>query len=1037
MANWSRTGRGKRVRYTVTTPSGLGLARAWEYTFVGTPPVPVDVTLDVPALDFFSASPGSGVYSTFVAQGPEGSIDSFAVSAGSSVVVDTNITQPAGFDFHASSPNSSVRYAFDEVGETVSYLGNTPERQYGRGPVIATAFSVPSGSSAIVRANTVTPGATPPVIAPLPFTFPPMVEAASLTVTVVPVGASLVLPLTLVYTGARYDSSFYIHYLKESPDGNLREYTLNMAWSLGEGAEQQLQERVVSLYYDLLAVELHTRSLGIQYALDVASVEEREFNIAYAQGLSEIEFNFTWSLVGTTFWTELLGHVNQARIQLGRAKLLRLYDGSGPDIAHIHSEHMRYARVYEHDADAFPVGWQMFEDRVDRLTHAHGACLENLGLVAAGWDGAAFAFPDAYEVFTLWMNSPYHYANMMYDWGPDSDPTMSIGVEYGGRTPTYYANGNPVFPALPDRAITYLTQVFIDMVSNVGEELMQRDINFAWSQTGAMIETYNMGWSQDAFKHVAARFETGYSIKLAAQFQAHWGVRVAAQFEAPQHYTTSFRFAAPYGSMVRVRQQFGASYDLRPLNQITVAFEAPYGTRVAAQFQASYDHKDRVRTQFSATYGDKPMVSLSFAAPYGVLGRVGVSFAAPYAIRRRVSTGIEAPYGDLVSVKYQFSGLYDLLERNRVQALFIAPYALHPDVTSEITRTQSIVTVTHNGKALAHDDIEVSSSEDEFLWTGRVSLVDATEYMQIAVNDPIQLTLGSTTFNMIVTNKSITRDDPVDVTMDLTCHSPTIRHSSPRATTLSYMVSSPTYARTIAETVVGEVIDWQIVDWLVPAAYFAVEDVEPISVVQQIAEAAGGLVETTPAGTLRVRYKFPTSVPDMATHKDVTLYDAADMLSCGETVDYSDLYNRFRIRGNDGTVSDELEFIKDEESADTGVINGYIMPWRETVLTHTGGATVSLGTWDIATREEEEVLEITSGSATLKYPAIGLTSVVWKSDPLGTLALDPRTRTVTATDLTNNYGYGLVEVKYVVEYYTCTVQFPVGNTAQFILTNKE
>lgn len=121
---------------------------------------------------------------------------------------------------------------------------------------------------------------------------------------------------------------------------------------------------------------------------------------------------------------------------------------------------------------------------------------------------------------------------------------------------------------------------------------------------------------------------------------------------------------------------------------------------------------------------------------------------------------------------------------------------------------------------------------------------------------------------------------------------------------------------------------------------------------------------------------------------------------------------------------------------DTGTLKAYVMPWRPVEVKHTGGAVVFLGPQVLETRTETALVEIVDGKASLQYPAVSITWVVWKSDPLGTLSVDPRTMEVTASDKTTNYGYGLAEITYVVECYTYRVQFPVGNVAQFILIDR-
>jgi hypothetical protein len=105
-------------------------------------------------------------------------------------------------------------------------------------------------------------------------------------------------------------------------------------------------------------------------------------------------------------------------------------------------------------------------------------------------------------------------------------------------------------------------------------------------------------------------------------------------------------------------------------------------------------------------------------------------------------------------------------------------------------------------------------------------------------------------------------------------------------------------AREVAEEAVGEAIQWDLVDWIIPAGRLAVYDAAPLDVVRTIAEAAGGVVETTPGGVLRVRHWFPVAVPQWGRNTpDHILTDTADNLSCRESHRARHRVNRVTVRG--------------------------------------------------------------------------------------------------------------------------------------------
>jgi hypothetical protein len=341
----------------------------------------------------------------------------------------------------------------------------------------------------------------------------------------------------------------------------------------------------------------------------------------------------------------------------------------------------------------------------------------------------------------------------------------------------------------------------------------------------------------------------------------------------------------------------------------------------------------------------------------------------------------------------------------------------------------------YGGVALEILEMSVETSEDEFVWLASVAIADTQQYRSIRLDDPITVTVGGVSFSMIVTNKQLDRSDPEKVSMTISCRSPAIGYLAPRAQDITYTLTTAMYAKAVCEDILGVTINWNIVNWVIQPYAFAVVDTSPIAAVQTIAEAVGAMVYSNPDGSISVNYVFPVSVVNFdTTTPDVYLTDSQDNLSYGEEQEPGLVFNAFRIRDWDDGISDSLDFTKDELLDDTGVLRAYVMPWRVVDLQHTGGeAVVALSPWVVESRIETEMVEFTNGTASLKYPAVGITNVVWRSDSLAGVYVTPRTKDLYALDTATNYGYGVADITYVVECYACTVQFPTGKVAQFIL----
>lgn len=827
------------------------------------------------------------------------------------------------------------------------------------------------------------------------------------------------------------------------------EVTLDLRYSLLTDSAQSLYERKVSFMYALYSKTQATLSLDMKYSQLTPQVQERRVDISYVLGLREIAIDFKYAQVGSDWVTEMLGYINAERVTQGRTIMLGAYTDVGPDIATIQADTMRDLQHQAHDSQKYPVGWQTIAARGQRLEHTHGAIAENL------LSSTYMATPDTtvFEAYTAWKNSPGHYANMMYDWPVGSAPTLLMGVAYDGLTPVTFNDENAIgIPLSPGWRVQYMVQVFIDMNPSSGSTTeMQRVHNFKWGITGAIIETYSMKWDLLAYTHVRARHTAGYALRVSSQMGSGWAVRAAVSHTAPQAYTVTAAHHSAYEPLHPVSAHYSASYDIEQYLRVRSDMVSEYGVRVGATMISEYSVPPQVSASMASPYTSYATVAGSMVSSYGALPVVRAQQSYLYAyMDRRVGqhtssydyrvmalAGHTASYSTQVKVQASNTDMYDLLQRNPVSAANVASYAMLSS-SVEMVDTSSLLVVTFPWGEVENGGVDISTSEDEFAWTASVEILDPPVYASIAVDMPFSVTLAGTTFEFIVTGKSLHRSSPSSITMEITGMSPSVRLTEPRAATVSYTLGTAKMASILATELAGQAVTWGIVDWLIPPMYFAVENVTPIAAVQSIAEAAGGVVTTSPAGTLEVRYKFPVSVPDFFTAPyDFLLSDAEDNLSYSESVDTTDVVNKLRIRNGSDSVSDTLEFTQDENLDDYGILRAYPLPWRPVTIKHTGGATVSLGVLAVESRTETQVIEIVDGKASLTYPCVAITGEAWKSTSLGPLLYDPRTKEVSATDTTTNYGYGLVEVTYIVECYACGVQFPIGNSAQFILMDKE
>ncbi|MEO5350048.1 MAG: hypothetical protein H7836_10410 [Magnetococcus sp. YQC-3] len=301
----------------------------------------------------------------------------------------------------------------------------------------------------------------------------------------------------------------------------------------------------------------------------------------------------------------------------------------------------------------------------------------------------------------------------------------------------------------------------------------------------------------------------------------------------------------------------------------------------------------------------------------------------------------------------------------------------------------------------------ISHAEGDSWWSGNLELDDPASFQRIQIDDPLVLELGGETFHFLVDNKTLERDGVGMPRFNVAVVGPTARFASPRAILLDRVWNAPVFARDAAENAVGETIEWQLVNWLIPGGRLAFHEASPIDIVRTIAEAVGGVLETLPDGRLRVRHRFPMAVPawDSAAVEHV-LTDAADNLSCRESHLLRTRVNKVLVRGylpsGGGFLSAEVDTRPDGLNAGQ---SAFYSGDTAHLLVHAGDEVVlaepeaSAGLllpsgWQTLSHSQDLVFAGTA-TATLDKPATAIDSVVWLGNDLGPLTLEVDKRTVS------------------------------------------
>lgn len=463
-----------------------------------------------------------------------------------------------------------------------------------------------------------------------------------------------------------------------------------------------------------------------------------------------------------------------------------------------------------------------------------------------------------------------------------------------------------------------------------------------------------------------------------------------------------------------------------------------YYEKIRAVYEGVYSFRQPVREEVGGLFDIKDTLAVRNEITGLESGPVRNEYTGQFSIRGITRNELTGEFSMTNHVANEIEGSHDLLTyipiRNETKSVFSY-------ISSVVTSVTGEPKIIHNGLDVPIIEAQVAIDEGGVHWTANIQLADINDYSLFRQDDQFILDLFGEQWTFLVDAKELDRSNPADIRAGLVGISPTALLDFPRADPYSKEWRTFTTAKEAAEDAVGATItNWDIVDWTLPPYRLVVEDVSPLSVVQLIAEAAGGTVESDLDGTLLVRHLYPTSTLDYETATpDHYLYETHHILRSQENFAAGRIYNRFRLLDQEADYADVLEWLPDPDDPYKGVLFAYPSPWRTADNTHVRCTTSAIITlldegfeervedarsdWLASPEEpgEGELIEIFDGRAQTQYPIWGIDSIDWQSDPLaGGLTFTEGSSTITTVN--ENDLYGLLRLKYQVRYYRYAVE---------------
>jgi len=362
------------------------------------------------------------------------------------------------------------------------------------------------------------------------------------------------------------------------------------------------------------------------------------------------------------------------------------------------------------------------------------------------------------------------------------------------------------------------------------------------------------------------------------------------------------------------------------------------------------------------------------------------------------------------------------LNSNPVHSRHVANASM-PD--AEIIIQAGITILTHGGRDIPLcGQCEVSGDEGSSFWSATLNLDAVDDYAQISIGDALILSMHGAIFNLICDSKQYGRDDPP--TYRIKAFSPVVLLGS--AWSAKIVLGRAEMARATVERILVQPVDWQIPDWRLPTDAAELE-ATPLELAQQIIGAVGGVLESLPDGSLLARRTDPISIPDYPLATAIPLTDR-DLYAHSASIDNPVIANRFVITsGAAGSNQNEIqiEATQDENNPHHYTIRAYPMPWRPVSLVHTGDVSTAIGARIETTLANDELIAITKGEGSLKYPAHSIDATRFQYADLGAITQPDAKSIKTATA-----EYSLLSIQYQARAWEWEAVNPRTEDIQFL-----
>lgn len=508
---------------------------------------------------------------------------------------------------------------------------------------------------------------------------------------------------------------------------------------------------------------------------------------------------------------------------------------------------------------------------------------------------------------------------------------------------------------------------------------------------------------------VSASAGHAFSMRIRRGVESIYAIRllVSSYVDSPYRFKISKAVSSLYNVSGPVARQVNCYYDSLLTDRVASYVVSPYGMPISVYHDSLYT----IVSVSTVSRGISCVYTLPVAVP------VRAYIAAAYGYQLLAQASIESPYNLTSPAVKGIECLYGIKLTDTIRKRVLSSYTSR-DETAQIVTGRPYATV--GGTVVQIEQAEVSIAEGEFMWKGTIHLTNIGDYAAFTRDTPFTITIGAEVFHFIMDTKELSRGGPANIAAVIYGVSPSAIYDEPRSAILNQSWDAPVLASVAAQAVIPG-LSWNALDWTIPAYRLAASSVSPYALVSVIAQAIGATVETDLEGSVYVRSRFPTPVPQFdLVLPEHTLTDEADIFTASESYPSDRIYNRIIVSDIEDSINDSLEWIPAYDGALVGKVRAHLKPWRTGIwLEHTGRATTYINAPTLVLEEYTEVIEIFEGRGTTAKPVYSVTSVEYEANNVGALRIDIDSTDITVVAANPNTVIRLV-------YQSRSMDYPVG-----------